>query len=788
MKLDGEGNRLVKNPSESKLFVFVLMPFSDEFDDVYLSGIKPACEAVNVDCQRVDDQKFDEPILERIWNQIRAADIIVADMTGCNPNVFYEVGFAHAVHKRVILLTKDSNDIPFDLKHRRHIVYAGKSYKLKRELIEELKWCKAEPQDIDPWLSRPIVGRITRILAQVSKIVANQSEIRALLDNIVHEMTEILEAEVCSIFLNEPDRPDVITCVAGSGFAHEIIGLAEYSSGEGFTGKVFQRGQTTIIRSSEELEQLRQRNEFQGKYDGLQWAVFGGQSQFRNCIAAPLKIGDQTVGVIKVENKRIGNFTVADVGILEAITNGVLSVAIQNARLLESSRAHKSERWGMPSRPKEFFERNPNPIEPGYVFALLPEKSKDIYLKYVKKAAESLSPPLRCESFLDLTQPGEALDDILARIQKAEVLVYDITDLTPSVMWELGVGLTIKDASHVLVICESNTPLPFNVSHHQVHRYDPTSEESLIELHKTLKEAMKRILESSISAKGPHMSSPEVKALLQTALQAVANKEWIAAEALFQTMDIRDPDNWSIYNQWGIMYRSKGEFEAALAKFNQALEYTDIDDVKAFIYTELAVLHQVNRKYAEAEDWFRKAEKADRENNRLYIAWAEYYDELGDHFNAQAKIAGAFARMGKGRESDPTYQELMLRHNYYGKKIKTPNYRKTFDQFRREESLPPARAPISWDESGRLPYNISWDDLVEKYVGTVVDGEISDITAEHGIFVRLSREFTGLIFWKNLTEGFWERFSRNQRIKVRISKAFMSPRDQRARIDLRLVE
>jgi tetratricopeptide (TPR) repeat protein len=433
---------------------------------------------------------------------------------------------------------------------------------------------------------------------------------------------------------------------------------------------------------------------------------------------------------------------------------------------------------------KEFLDANPNPIEPGYVFTLLPETTKDIYKDHVKRAAESLG--LRCESFLDFKQPGDAFRDILTRIQKAEILIYDITAFTPNVMWELGLGLAIKDAERVIVIREeSDSSLPFNIYSHRVSfQYDPNSEESLNELSKTLREVMQKINKAS-SRKAP-IQSPEVKSLLDNALKSVERKEWIAAEALFQTMDAREPDNWYIHNQWGIMHRSKGEFEAAGPKFSQALKHTDFDDEKAFIYTEIAVLHQMSRRYADAEDWFRKAEKADSENNRLYIAWAEYHDELGDYFSAQAKIGGALARI-KRRDDDPNFKELMLRHGYYDKKIKSPTYRKTFEQFKREAGRPPELAPPDWPENGRLPYNIGWEALVDNHVGAVVEGEISNIT-ELGIFVRLCREFTGLIFWKNLMDGFGEKFSRNQKVKVRISKAFVNARDQRGRIDLRLVE
>src|SRR5262245_15468011 len=105
---------------------------------------------------------------------------------------------------------------------------------------------------------------------------------------------------------------------------------------------------------------------------------------------------------------------------------------------LEPERSLRSKPFSNPRRMimpvKDYVDTTPNPMEQGYVFVLLPEKTKDIYENYVKKAADSLT--LRCESFLDLKAPEDALDAILARIQRAEILIYDITDFTPNVMWE----------------------------------------------------------------------------------------------------------------------------------------------------------------------------------------------------------------------------------------------------------------------------------------------------------------------------------------------------------------
>ena len=131
-------------PTSPKPFVFVPMPFDEAFRDIYLYGIRESAKDVGAYAERVDDQVFDEGILERILNQINKADVIVADMTGKNSNVSYEVGYAHALNKVVILLTQNVDDIPFDLKHRHHIEYGGRIERLRPQLTRRLEWALAE--------------------------------------------------------------------------------------------------------------------------------------------------------------------------------------------------------------------------------------------------------------------------------------------------------------------------------------------------------------------------------------------------------------------------------------------------------------------------------------------------------------------------------------------------------------------------------------------------------------------------------------------------------------------
>jgi len=127
----------------NKKFVFVLMPFDEKYTDVYKLGIKESCSEKSLYCERVDEQNFSETILDRIFNQINKADIIIAEVTEKNPNVYYEIGYAHGLGKEVILCTSNASEIPFDFKHFPHIIYTSIS-KLKDELKRKLDWVLSE--------------------------------------------------------------------------------------------------------------------------------------------------------------------------------------------------------------------------------------------------------------------------------------------------------------------------------------------------------------------------------------------------------------------------------------------------------------------------------------------------------------------------------------------------------------------------------------------------------------------------------------------------------------------
>jgi len=179
------------------MFAFVLMPFSKTYDDIYKLGIKQAAIDCNVTAERLDEQIFGEGMLERIYRQIDVSDFIIADLSDRNPNVFYELGYAHAKNKICILLTKDASDIPFDLKHKRHIVYGDSIAYLKSELIKNIEWAQKE-----------VNNRETTSISVITKppsgeLITSKHSAEALVTFTfdLHNKTNKMSPEITAIYL-----------------------------------------------------------------------------------------------------------------------------------------------------------------------------------------------------------------------------------------------------------------------------------------------------------------------------------------------------------------------------------------------------------------------------------------------------------------------------------------------------------------------------------------------------------------------------------------------------------
>lgn len=102
--------------------VSAMMPFSPSFDAVY-SALQSVSITTGLRCRRADDIWENPAVMQDVVSLIDRSKIIIADCTGRNPNVFYEIGIAHTLGREVILITQNEADIPFDLRHLRYVLY-----------------------------------------------------------------------------------------------------------------------------------------------------------------------------------------------------------------------------------------------------------------------------------------------------------------------------------------------------------------------------------------------------------------------------------------------------------------------------------------------------------------------------------------------------------------------------------------------------------------------------------------------------------------------------------------
>ncbi len=103
---------------------FVVMSFAPPIGSYFQKIYEPAIKKAGLRAVRADADIFGTgKIMDQIWAGINAAKVLVAELTTRNPNVFYELGLAHAKEKPVVLVSSNEGDVPFDLKHIRVIYY-----------------------------------------------------------------------------------------------------------------------------------------------------------------------------------------------------------------------------------------------------------------------------------------------------------------------------------------------------------------------------------------------------------------------------------------------------------------------------------------------------------------------------------------------------------------------------------------------------------------------------------------------------------------------------------------
>lgn len=110
---------------ENSAIAYVIMPYAKEYERVYRNLIKPAVEKCGLTCERTDKDAKSGHILSSVIEALSHAEIVIADISGCNWNVAYELGVRHTFSKKgTVIMCNDATDFPFDISGYDVIQYA----------------------------------------------------------------------------------------------------------------------------------------------------------------------------------------------------------------------------------------------------------------------------------------------------------------------------------------------------------------------------------------------------------------------------------------------------------------------------------------------------------------------------------------------------------------------------------------------------------------------------------------------------------------------------------------
>ena len=133
-----------KHPSirrSPKKEIFAALPFNIKYQDVYFVAMAEAADRINAVCNRVDQEEFSGDIVEKIKSMINTSVAVIADLSESNPNVMYEVGYAHGKKKPTVhICSTPLKELPFDVAHWNTISYGqGQTYELGEKIYTRLK-------------------------------------------------------------------------------------------------------------------------------------------------------------------------------------------------------------------------------------------------------------------------------------------------------------------------------------------------------------------------------------------------------------------------------------------------------------------------------------------------------------------------------------------------------------------------------------------------------------------------------------------------------------------------
>lgn len=287
-------------------------------------------------------------------------------------------------------------------------------------------------------------------------------------------------------------------------------------------------------------------------------------------------------------------------------------------------------------KPKDYYDQFSIHEDSRYVFALIPPGFRMQYHKFIKEPIEKIEldeGKITCESYQDFEPSADLIDELWRSIQKAGIIIANITDFKPNVM--LGLGVALAKKRRIIIIAENSldgrSNLPFVISTINIEFYEPGEMDKFSDWIVTQ-------VEKWITPDEPKLKDTKVIGLMNTILGLRREEKFDAALLLFESVDMIEPGNWYIYKEWGITFKEKKDYDNACQKLQKALEFTRSNKNKSEIYTELGVVYMEDIRVNDALVAFEKAENLNRDNACLYEKWAYLYFSMGKYADALDKI------------------------------------------------------------------------------------------------------------------------------------------------------
>lgn len=256
--------------------VFVIMPFKDEFFEVYEMLKLQFSESFEF--SNAGDEGNQQNILKDIVQPIYEADVIIADLTGLNPNVMYELGLAHSFNKKTIIISQDElNKLPFDLKQYRAKDYSTHFRKFA-ELIEYLKTNLNGVLDNSVVFSNPVNDFLTIEgihscnWFEKGETVLNDDSDKGFIDFLadIETNTEKLSAELLSM------TSEMNEMTAGTNDAAKEIDRVKKTGGSGTASFVRKQSKKVAAHIDVFAKKLKDHNETISQlWDAIENSILG---------------------------------------------------------------------------------------------------------------------------------------------------------------------------------------------------------------------------------------------------------------------------------------------------------------------------------------------------------------------------------------------------------------------------------------------------------------------------------------------------------------------------------